>query len=238
MCNGVSQTAPCGPTYLPTPQPTENPTIVPVPVPTYVPTGAPAPSPSAVPIGKPSYTPTARPERTAEPAAFFEADVRTDDHTSPCSSVEPTRSGAPLNIVQSCVPALPTPPAPPLTTRPPALPAVTRQSWHDPTPRRRPRSQQRCAQNNTKHRVHQPATRHNHAPPRRRGRSPQNARQGQADRVKAGGAPRTSVAETDAQRLGLEVEPTSRARRRRKAGRAAPRAPAGARKSAVVAASS
>ena len=34
MCNGVSQTAPCGPTYLPTPQPTENPTIVPVPVPT------------------------------------------------------------------------------------------------------------------------------------------------------------------------------------------------------------
>ena len=34
MCNGVTQTAPCGPTYLPTPQPTENPTIGPVPVPT------------------------------------------------------------------------------------------------------------------------------------------------------------------------------------------------------------
>ena len=52
------------------------------------------------------------PERTAEPAAFFEADVRTDDHTyavSLCQANEVER--APLNIVCLVSPTLPTPPA-------------------------------------------------------------------------------------------------------------------------------
>ena len=53
------------------------------------------------------------PERTAEPAAFFEADVRTDDHTyavSLCRANEVER--APLNIV--CLVPPPYPPHPPL----------------------------------------------------------------------------------------------------------------------------
>ena len=53
------------------------------------------------------------PERTAEPAAFFEADVRTDDHTyavSLCQANEVER--APLNIV--CLVSPPYPPHPPL----------------------------------------------------------------------------------------------------------------------------
>ena len=53
------------------------------------------------------------PERTAEPAAFFEADVRTDDHTyavSLCRANEVER--APLNIV--CLVPPPSPPPPPL----------------------------------------------------------------------------------------------------------------------------
>ena len=53
------------------------------------------------------------PERTAEPAAFFEADVRTDDHTyavSLCQANEVER--APLNIV--CLVPPPYPPHPPL----------------------------------------------------------------------------------------------------------------------------
>ena len=53
------------------------------------------------------------PERTAEPAAFFEADVRTDDNTyavSLCQANEVER--APLNIV--CLVSPPYPPPPPL----------------------------------------------------------------------------------------------------------------------------
>ena len=106
----------------------------------------------------------------------------------------------------SCAPALPPPPAPPLTARPPALPAVTLAVYNvsrrgrcvtdppSPTVDSDPRNttveqiQARfpwvygeitLAQNNTKHRVtptNQPAT--TPAPPRRRGRSPQNAAAG------------------------------------------------------------
>ena len=83
----------------------------------------------------------------------------------------------------SCAPALPTPPAPPLTARPPALPAVTLAVYNVPLARRgRAASAEvatTLAQNNTKHRLtptNQPAT--TPAPPRRRGRSPQNAAAG------------------------------------------------------------
>ena len=67
-----------------------------------------------------------RPERAAELAALVEAYVRTDVKTNDASlrqadSVE----RAPLNIVCLVSPPLPAPPAPPLTARPPALPAVT-----------------------------------------------------------------------------------------------------------------